>query len=233
MTERYDSMTSVPTGFVTKILGGMVSKEEILKSIEKDSDLVREMKENKEPSARVKFYRLDETSPDAAKFQLEIGYKLVERVNMLSNVTLAQKKIIVPADYNLIGVKNIYNLSEQGRSDVLRIGRFADCDFIPEAGERNIDPVLAMHGLNLDVFVSREHALIALKDNNMVYIDYGTFKEGSRNGTCINNNPKLKFRNQAIVWNQEDSLHFGNCFPTTDGSRACRFKIEYEPIAKK
>jgi len=229
-----DSVSSVSARFSDRIVSGDATQEEILANIVDDSDELKNMKAGSEPAARVKFYRLRLVREGDAIDGIAIVLPAVEleRVNAESAVPHAVNRPVIGV-YRLFATRNLYDLSDYARADVLSIGRNTGCDFRPSLDEEET---------MVDMEVSREHGLIVLRNKQMYYVDYGTDigqeeaarshrplgRNGSRNGTFMNNDRRFKLHKETIEWHENLALNLGHDYGAGRGPMACGFQLKYQ-----
>ena len=123
----------------------------------------------------------------------------------------------------VIAEKKLYDLSDIGRFMCITIGRYVHNHF---------KPVMSSKSEKMDQFVSREHGLIFLNERQQLcYHDIGTFKQGSTNGTKLNDIDIVK--NRIIKWNQEHFFALGerlNIIKNNERIMESQFKLRYKKM---
>lgn len=122
-----------------------------------------------------------------------------------------------------IAEEYLYNLSPLGKSMCLAIGRYEHNHF---------RPTVASKSLEMDMYVSREHGLVFVNENGEIcYHDIGTLKQGSTNGTKINDECSIK--NEIMRWDMMDYFGYGNLITILQETKEeveSKFKLRYELI---
>ncbi|MEK7482847.1 MAG: FHA domain-containing protein [Planctomycetota bacterium] len=121
----------------------------------------------------------------------------------------------------IIAEEFLHDLSLLGKAMCLAIGRYEHNHFRPN---------VATKSLEMDMYVSREHGLVFLNEKGEVcYHDIGTLKQGSTNGTKINDECSIK--NEIMRWDMADYFGYGNLITILNGNKEgveSKFKLRYE-----
>lgn len=113
--------------------------------------------------------------------------------------------------YEVQQSQKLYDLSDLGRFDVIRVGRHPEQDLQV-----------------LDSCASREHGLVVYAGALILYSDYGTLRDGQRegslNGTWIDGTEML--RDHTVAWHSRRELMIGTV-ERHHGHRMYKFKLSY------
>lgn len=215
-----------------------IHMEEILKTQNIDKEKIKELfnvedteifdyKRSVPPKYRINFYRLEQTgnelnSSDNKNNDSDLVSFPVNEDSRIDLVINKDKEKII--SYNLFKVKSslLWDLKELKKVDILSCGRFKTNDFLP---------VICDIPLNMDLGVSREHALICCYESKLFYIDYGTSQKhkgkphldpdhptqthfGSKNGSWLYKSGSIVecIKNKCVEWEAGSDIGIGTFF---------------------
>lgn len=207
--------------------------EGMLGSLTEDDPKVRQFISDQAPRFIVEFYRLDIDNGQSNLRIQEQGKRPVVTIrrNAETIVLPIPERRTPPVcwQYKKIGERNMFDLGSLLMCDVVRIGRFPFNHFYP-----------VMRNGDLDLTVSREHALVLFYKGGLHYIDYGSLvkddsarKEGSTNGTFLQNGEKI--HNCMYEWAEGEPLELGQSLQVIVGRDEVKkrmFKVVYKKFAK-
>jgi hypothetical protein len=175
---------------------------DILRFNEKD---VEELVQQSKPIARVYFTRLE---PRRKVYDEEMKKTVASSIEY-AELTIAEEYL--------------YDLKPLGKAMCLAIGRYEHNHFRPSVTTDSIE---------MDMYVSREHGLVFVNESNDIcYHDIGTLKQGSTNGTKINDECSIK--NEIMRWDMMDYFGYGNLLNLIKDTKEVvesKFKLRYELI---
>lgn len=126
----------------------------------------------------------------------------------------------------IVMYKYLYDLSDIGKAQCLALGRYAHNHFRPFVSDEQSE---------MDPFVSREHGLIFLNDQQEIcYHDIGSFKKGSTNGTKLNDIAVVK--NEIILWEPQEYFGLGetlNVIKANERAIESKFKLRFQRLNSK